>query len=86
MSNMAIKNRMSDLNNHLFAEIERLGDEDLKGDALKEEIERAEALTKVSGQIINNGALALKAEVIKTNSLGANSKLPDFLELEDKKA
>lgn len=83
---MAVKNRMSDLNNHLFAEIERLGDEDLKGDALKEEIERAEALTKVSGQIINNGALALKAEVIKANSLGANSKLPDFLELEDKKA
>lgn len=83
---MAVKNRMSDLNNHLFAEIERLGDEDLKGDALKEEIERAEALTKVSGQIINNGALALKAEVIKTNGLVANSKLPDFLELEDKKA
>lgn len=80
-----MKNTMKDLNNHLFAEIERLGDEDLTGDALKAEIERAEAITKVSGQIINNGALALRAEVVKTNNLSSNAKLPDFLGIEDKK-
>nr|DAN93838.1 MAG TPA: hypothetical protein [Caudoviricetes sp.] len=28
-----MKNTLLDLNNHLFAEIERLGDEELKGDA-----------------------------------------------------
>lgn len=80
---MGLKNTMSDLNNHLFAEIERLGDEDLKGDDLKEEIERAEALSKISGQIISNGALALKAEIVKTGSLPSNAKLPAFLEDHD---
>ena len=32
------KNKLTDLNNHLFAELERLGDEDLKGEELEKEI------------------------------------------------
>lgn len=32
------KNTLVDLNNHLFAEMERLGDEDLKGEELEEEL------------------------------------------------
>lgn len=35
-----MKNKPVDLNNHLFAQLERLGDEDLSGDDLKQEIER----------------------------------------------
>lgn len=34
-----MKNTLLDLNNHLFAEMERLGDEELKGDALAEELQ-----------------------------------------------
>ena len=55
------KNKLLDLNNHLFAELERLGDEDLKGDELKEEIERAKAVADVSDKVINNASLMLKA-------------------------
>lgn len=33
-----MKNTLGDLNNHLFAEIERLGDEELKGDELKQQL------------------------------------------------
>ena len=56
-----MQNKLIDLNNHLFAEIERLGDEDVTGDALAEEVKRAKAITSVAAQIINNGTLILNA-------------------------
>ena len=56
-----MKNRLSDLNNHLFAEVERLSDEQLKGEKLQEEITRSKALSSVATQIIDNARLALKA-------------------------
>ena len=56
-----MKNKLSDLNNHLFAELERLGDEDLTEEQLKAEVVRAEAITSIAEQIISNANLALKA-------------------------
>lgn len=57
-----MKNSLSDLNNHLFAQMERLSDESLKGDELQEEISRAKAVTGISTQIISNARLVLDAE------------------------
>lgn len=57
-----MKNSLSDLNNHLFAQIERLGDEDLQGEKLQEEINRAKAVTGISAQIISNARLVLDAQ------------------------
>ncbi|MDR0877247.1 MAG: hypothetical protein LBN21_04280 [Treponema sp.] len=70
-----MKNKLSDLNNHLFAEIERLGDEELKGDDLAQEINRAHAITNVAAQIINNGSLVLKAG-IAIDSTAGGLKIP----------
>lgn len=67
------KNKLIDLNDHLFAELERLGDEDLKGDELKEELDRAKALSDVSEKIINNASLMLKA-IHEQNEYGTVSR------------
>lgn len=57
-----MKNSLSDLNNHLFAQMERLSDESLTGEKLQEEINRAKAVTGISTQIISNARLVLDAE------------------------
>lgn len=79
-----MQNKLSDLNNHLFAQLERLGDEELAGDKLNEEITRAKAVTDVAQQIIANGSLVLRA---KTTMLeygvgvknGDDKKMPPVL-------
>lgn len=57
-----MKNTLTDLNNHLFAQLERLGEEDLKGEKLEEEISRAKAISNIATQVISNGNLVLKAK------------------------
>lgn len=69
-----MKNSLSDLNNHLFAQLERLGEEELKDEKLVEEINRAKAITQVSSQIISNGKLVLDAIKAKDEYLGGDSK------------
>ena len=74
-----MKNKLSDLNNHLFAQIERLGDESIVGDQLKEEIERSRAVNNVAKMIVSNARLALDAQ-IAIQDMRPNSQLPEMLE------
>jgi len=53
------RNTLSDLNNHLFAVLERLNDEDLTEEEMKKEIERARAVNGVAKNIIENAKTAL---------------------------
>lgn len=55
------KNKLSDLNNHLFAQLERLSDEALDVEKLEQEVQRAEAIVKVADKITQNADLQLKA-------------------------
>ena len=72
-----MKNKMSDLHDHLFMQLERLNDEDLKGEALANEIERSKAVNSVASQIISNAGLALKAEELRLEYQGV--QLPGAL-------
>ena len=58
-----MKNKMVDLHNHLFAQLERLADEETTGEELQEEIKRAQAISGIARNIIGNGVLVLKAEI-----------------------
>lgn len=56
-----MKNSLCDLNNHLFAALERLNDEDLKGDDLNAEVSRSQAVVGVAGAILHNADTQLRA-------------------------
>ena len=74
-----MKNKLIDLNNHQFAQLERLSDESLKGEALQDEIHRSKSVTQISTQIVANARLALDAQ-IAANDMGVGRKLPEMLE------
>ncbi len=75
-----MKNTLGDLNNHLFAQLERLNDEDLKGEKLQEEITRAKSINAVATQIIANGSLVLEAKKMMDDRIDADAELPKMLE------
>lgn len=78
-----MKNKIQDLNDHLFAQLERLNDEDLTPEDLEKEIQRSKAVTAVSNQIINNAKLALDATKLQVE-FGTVARtgvaLPEMLE------
>ena len=75
-----MKNKLSDLNDHLMAQIEWLTDRDVEGEKLTEEIRRSEAVSKVASQVIANANLILKAYVAVENSPSGKMKLPFMIE------
>ena len=64
-----MKNKLIDLNNHLFLQLERLLDEDLDSDGLIREINRSKSVSNMAAQIINNQNLALKATIAINDGL-----------------
>ena len=79
------RNKMTDLNNHLFEQLERLNDEEITGDDLKTEIQRAKAISSVSHAIIANAQVMLEARKhIDEYGLSPDS-MGNILMIEDKK-
>ena len=76
-----MKNTLSDLNNILFEQLERVNDDSLTVDQLEAQLRKTDAIVKVSEQIIKNGELAFKAIQHKDKYYCSDSKkLPPMLE------
>jgi hypothetical protein len=71
---------LGDLNDALFAQLERLSKDDIGGDALALELQRTKAITTVSREIIGNARLVLEAA--KAVGAGDLDKAPALLGLE----
>ena len=56
-----MKNTLVDLNNYLFAQIERLDDDSLTDEQLAREITRTRAIAEISREVIANAGLVLRA-------------------------
>jgi len=62
-----MKNKLSDLNNHLFAQLERLSEEGLTSEQITQEVQRTGAIVSVADQIVRNADLQLKAVTVLAN-------------------
>lgn len=73
------RNKMADLNDHLFAQLERLGDEKIKPEQMELEAQRASAITKVSGQLIKSFQTQISAlKLLSEGSVGPNDMPETF--------
>ena len=68
-----MKNTLTDLNNYLFEQLERLNDDSLDAEQLDRELRKSEAFVKVSETIIHNGELAFRT-MQHLDNYGYNSK------------
>ena len=55
------KNKLSDLNNHLFEQLERLNDQELSNEDLEKEIKRAKSMGEIASNIIEVNKISLDA-------------------------
>lgn len=56
-----MKNRLTDLNDHLFAQLERLSEEGLTAEQIDAEVQRSKAMVDVADKIVDNARLTLHA-------------------------
>lgn len=78
-----MQNNLSDLNNHLFAQLELLNSDELDDEELERELKKSKALTSISTQILNVARLQISA--IKTaEACGLlNNDLPALIATKD---
>lgn len=76
-----MKNTLTDLNNHLFAQMERLNQESLSKEDLEFEDTRTKNMTSVAKEIISNARLALDAQT-RICDIPEKKELPVMLRCE----
>ena len=59
-----VKNKLVDLNNHLFSQLERLSEGTLTPERLAHEVSRADAIVGIADQVIRIAAIQVQAAKI----------------------
>lgn len=78
-------NKLSDLNNHLFEQMERLNNDELSTEQLDFEQKRTKSMAAISYAIINNARLVLDAQKYVSESGAENKDIPQMLRISDGK-
>lgn len=74
-----MSHRLSDLNAHLFAQLGRLADNDLKPEEIEVEVARTKAIVSVADRITANADLQLKAaKLFAEHGAGVLPHLPQI--------
>jgi len=73
-----MKNNLSNLNDYLFEQLDRLTNDDFVGEKLREEIARVEAVVDVSAKIIENANLQVNVCKMAYDA-GVDVKMPQLL-------
>ena len=74
-----MRNTLTDLNNHLFEQLERLNDEELTDEQLEKEIKRTDAMKDIATQIIANANIVLKATELNMEYSRGDVAVPQML-------
>jgi len=76
-----MKNSLCDLNDHLFACLEGLMNDELAPEQLEKEIRRAQAVNNVAKTIIQNGRTQIEAMKLREEMLlnAGKGQLPEML-------
>lgn len=71
-----MKNKLTDLNDYLFEQLERLTDETLNPEQIAAEVSRAAAVVQVADTIVDNAKLQLDAWKLSAERGGLGKHLP----------
>lgn len=77
------KNKLTDLNDHLFCQLERLNDEDLTEDQIQSEVSRAKAISNIASQVIKSAKITLDATKMMMNGDIRKTELPKILGMQE---
>ena len=74
------KNKLVDLNDHLFAQMERLNKEDMSPEEMESEIARTKAMCGLAGTVIDLGRLDLEGWKLRAEFAAPPDRDPLLLE------
>lgn len=76
-----MKNKLSDLNDILFAQLERLAADDLPADQIEQELQRTSSVVQLADRIVDTARLQLDGAKFIAATGGSVKQLPASLAL-----